>query len=105
MSVFKTLKNADLIQSPDFVGGGLQYETKTGSIAYGVASESSDTDIAGFTIPPKEVVFPHLRGEILDFGRQKQRFAQSVDHHIEFEGEEYDVTIYSIVKFFSFDDG
>lgn len=79
------------------------YLTIMGSLAYGVSSDSSDLDIYGFCIPPKEVVFPHLAGEILDFGRQKQRFAQWQEHHIknpDGKDQEYDFSIYSIVKYF-----
>jgi len=74
-----------------------------GSQAYGVSSESSDIDIYGICIPPKEEVFPHLRGEIQGFGRQKQRFEQYQQHHIidSEAGKEYDLTIYNITKYFS----
>ncbi len=35
-----------------------------GSVAYGVSSDSSDVDVYGICMPPKDVVFPHLAGEI-----------------------------------------
>ena len=74
-----------------------------GSEAYGCSSGSSDVDLYGFCIPPKNVVFPHLSGEIFGFGRQVQRFEQYQQHHIRPEDgskKEYDITIYSIVKYF-----
>jgi predicted nucleotidyltransferase len=73
-----------------------------GSNAYGVATNDSDLDVYGFCIPPKTVVFPHLNGEIDGFGKQKPRFAQWQQHHIDDpdSGKEYDFSVYSIVKFF-----
>lgn len=74
-----------------------------GSVAYGVSTATSDIDIYGVCIPPKQDIFPHLKGEIEGFGRQKQRFEQFQQHHVNDEdaGKEYDFTIYSIVKFFT----
>ena len=88
---------------PDFLIPGLQYEVVTGSVAYGIANEDSDWDIYGFTIPPQEIVFPHLAGEIEGFGRHKKRFEQFEEHHVEDKnkGRLYDITIFNIVKFFS----
>jgi len=64
-------------------------------------------DVYGFCIPPKEMVFPHLTGEIEGFGRQKKRFEQYQQHHIKDDtamsgkGRDYDVSIYNIVKYFN----
>lgn len=84
----------------------MQMEVVMGSIAYGVSGDSSDMDIYGFCIPGRDDVFPHTRGEIPGFGTQVNRFAQYQQHHIIDEsaaggkGQEYDFTIYSIVKYF-----
>ena len=74
-----------------------------GSVAYGVSSDTSDMDVYGFAVPPKHIVFPHLAGEILGFGRQHKRFEVFQAHHIKDESsrKQYDLSIYSIVKFFS----
>jgi len=72
-----------------------------GSVIYGVSSDLSDCDIYGFCIPPKEEVFPHLRGEISGFGRQIKRFEQYQQSHIKFNDRVYDINIYNIVKFFN----
>ena len=72
-----------------------------GSFAYGVSSDTSDNDAYGFAIPPKEDIFPHLRGEILGFGRQINRFEQWQQHHIMDGKKQWDFTVYSIVKFFN----
>ena len=77
-----------------------------GSVAYGVAQDTSDRDVYGFCIPPKDVVFPHLAGEIMGFGTHRRRFDQYQQHHIQDvdaaggSGVEYDVVIYSIVRYF-----
>lgn len=100
MNILEELKQNNLITPPDFVAKQLQYLVYTGSVAYGVSNDLSDMDVYGFCIPPKDMVFPHLRGEIQGFGNQVQRFDQYQQHHIEFKKKEYDITVYSIIKFF-----
>lgn len=102
MSVIKELFQRDLITPPKFLIDNIHYETMMGSIAYGVSSEHSDIDIYGFCIPPKDSIFPHLRGEILGFGTPMSRFEQYQQHHVEDKnkGVIYDLNIYSIVKYF-----
>lgn len=77
------------------------YATYMGSVAYGVSDLGSDVDIYGFCIPPKELIFPHLGGEIPGFGAQIQRFEQWQQHHIKDVSteKEYDFSIFSIVKY------
>lgn len=100
--LIQTLSSKNLIKPPPFVVGGTQYLTLMGSTAYGVAGESADWDIYGFCIPPKDMVFPHLRGEIPGFGNQIQKFEQFQQHHIleKDTAKEYDVNVYSIIKYF-----
>lgn len=102
MSVIQKLQRKGLIKPPTFVSGSTMYETIMGSQSYGVSTDSSDIDVYGFCIPPKDMVFPHLRGEIPGFGYQTQRFEQFQQHHImdASTGKEYDVSIYSIIKYF-----
>lgn len=78
------------------------YMTIMGSQAYGVSADDSDLDVYGFCLPPKDLVFPHLAGEIPGFGRQIQRFEQWSEHHIKDPNKkvEYDFVVYSIVKYF-----
>ncbi|MBU0958451.1 MAG: nucleotidyltransferase domain-containing protein, partial [Nanoarchaeota archaeon] len=70
MSYILRCKKRGLINPPKHVTDGIQYEVLMGSQAYGVASAISDMDIYGFSIPKKEMLFPHLKGEIQGFGRQ-----------------------------------
>ena len=102
MSLIQRLYNRGLLNCPSYVGGSTQYEVLMGSIAYGVDSDSSDNDVYGFCIPPKDIVFPHLSGEIFGFGRQIKRFEQYQEHHVKLPdfGKEYDFDIYNIVKYF-----
>lgn len=102
-SLVQRLTERELIKPPSWLPKNTHYEAITGSVAYGVSSDTSDVDLYGFCIPPKEEIFPHLRGEIQGFGRQKKRFDQFVQHHIDDpdSGKEYDFTIFNIVKFFS----
>lgn len=105
-SVTARLARLGLIKPPKFLASNIQYESQMGSVAYGVSSDTSDLDVYGFCIPPKDVVFPHLAGEIFGFGRQKKRFNQYQQHHIfdqtlrRGQGQEIDVVIYNIVKYF-----
>jgi len=106
-SIVQHLEKRELIRPPSFLSSNTHYEVMMGSVAYGVSSDTSDMDIYGWCIPPKEVIFPHLAGEIMGFGRQKKKFQQYQQHHIfcksddAGKGKEYDVTIYNIVKYFS----
>lgn len=97
------LVKKQLIKPPSFVADNVHYEVITGSISYGCSTNISDEDIVGFCIPEKDMVFPHLAGEIEGFGRQKEKFHQFQQHHIKDEEaeKEYDITIYNIVRFFS----
>lgn len=101
-SVVEKLVKAGLIKPPSFVASNTVYETIMGSEAYGISTDSSDKDIYGFCIPSKEIVFPHTVGVIPGFGNQGQVFEQFQEHHIykQDEEKEYDLTIFSIVKFF-----
>lgn len=103
MSIFDKLVKKNLITNyPGFIKNNIHYEVQMGSVAYGVSSDESDIDVYGFCIPPKHIIFPHLNGQILGFGKQSDRFEQFQKHHIKDQscGKEYDITIYSIVKYF-----
>ena len=106
-SVTQQLTERGLIRPPSFLPTNVMYETLMGSIAYGVANDDSDHDVYGFCVPPKDQVFPHLAGEIPGFGTQRERFEHFQQAHIRDEsalggkGCEYDLSIYSIVKYLS----
>jgi len=101
-SIVDVLMKKQLLSPPSFMRNNVHYEVMMGSVAYGVSSDDSDIDVYGFCIPPKSVIFPHLNGEILGFGKKRDRFDQYQQHHIldKSNGKEYDITIYSIIKFF-----
>jgi predicted nucleotidyltransferase len=107
MSTLQRLTDRGLIKPPRWLPGNVQYETIMGSVAYGVSSDTSDVDVYGWAIPPKDDLFPHLRGEVPDFGTPRPRFEQYQEHHVEDRdslaghGRSYDLTIYGIVKFFN----
>jgi len=96
------LQSKGLIAPPSFLVDNCMYLTRMGSEAYGVSTGTSDVDIYGWCIPPKDVIFPHLAGQIDGFGRQKQKFEQWQQHHIKDSetSKEYDFAIYNIVKYF-----
>jgi len=102
-SILQRCASRRLISVPHWLPDNTVYETIMGSVAYGVSSDTSDMDVYGFCIPPKGLIFPHLRGEIPGFGRQTQNFEQFQQHHIKDSdaGKEYDITVFSIVKYLS----
>lgn len=85
----------------------IQYEVYMGSAAYGCSSDTSDIDVYGWAIPPKNLIFPHLQGEIEGFGPKGQRFKEYEEHGIMDknaaggEGKNYDYKIYNITRFFN----
>lgn len=102
MQYSKILSEKNLITPPKWLPDNTMFEGMTGSIAYAASDDASDMDIVGFCIPPKEIIFPHLTGEINGFGTQQPRFDVFQQHHIELKEhrKEIDLTIYNIVKFF-----
>lgn len=100
-SVIQKLSNENLLNSPPtFLKNGMQLEVIMGSVAYGVSNDTSDMDVYGFCVPSRDYVFPHLRGDIEGFGKQGPKFSQFQQHHIKSDNKEYDLCIYSIVRFF-----
>jgi predicted nucleotidyltransferase len=106
VSTLQRLTDRGLVKPPRWLPGNVQYETIVGSVAYGVSSDTSDVDVYGWAIPPKDDLFPHLRGEVPGFGTPRPRFEQYQEHHVEDRdalaghGRMYDLTIYGIVKLF-----
>jgi predicted nucleotidyltransferase len=105
-SVTQGLAARGLALPPRWLPNSIAYETIMGSVSYGVSSDTSDMDVYGFCIPPKEMIFPHLAGEIPGFGTRIQRFEVFQQHHISDtealggRGRQYDLTIFSIIKYF-----
>jgi uncharacterized protein len=101
-SIIGKLTQMGLMQAPSWLPANVHYEVIMGSEAYGVSSGSSDVDVYAFCIPPKNDVFPHLRGEIMGFGTPHNRFSTFQQHHMvdKSSGKEYDVAAYSIVHYF-----
>jgi predicted nucleotidyltransferase len=73
-----------------------------GSQAYAVNSGNSDNDYYGFTMPPKEAIFPSQYGEIEGFGNPIPRFHQWQQAHVSSgeKGITHDFAIYNIAKYF-----
>jgi predicted nucleotidyltransferase len=102
MTLVADLTAKKLASPPPFVVSNTVYETKMGSEAYGCSLGKSDYDVYGFCIPPLDMIFTHLKGEIVGFGNQTQKFEVYQEHHMKDVDVniEYDVSIYSIVKYF-----
>jgi predicted nucleotidyltransferase len=100
VSLRKVMAANAKIHPPSWLPDNLCYETMMGSVAYGVSSDTSDMDVYGICMPPKETVFPHLAGEIHGFGAQIKRFETWQEHHVAAMDRSWDFQILGIVKFF-----
>ena len=100
--LLQDLARKNLIHPPKWLPANSVLMVTMGSQAYGVSNDDSDLDIYGVCIPPKEMVFPHLAGEIPGFGRQIQRFEVWQGHKGQDPNKtvEYDFAVYGIVKYF-----
>jgi predicted nucleotidyltransferase len=100
--ILQKLKKAEMIHPPRYLVDNTMYLCQMGSVAYGVSGESSDIDVYGYCVPPRDLVFPHLAGVIPGFGTQLQRFDVWQEHHVKApdSDKEYDFSVYSIVKYF-----
>lgn len=101
--ILQKFRSAGIIHPPRWLVDNVQYLTQMGSVSYGVSGESSDVDVYGMCIPPKDMVFPHLAGELMGFGTQIQRFDQWQQHHVQPpDGREatYDFQVFGIVRYF-----
>lgn len=99
MNLIQKLTQQNLISPPKWLPLNVHYLTLMGSYAYGTETPGSDRDVYGVCVPPKDMVFPHLAGDIPGFGEQKLRFDVWQEHHIKSEPE-YDCSVYSIVRYF-----
>lgn len=106
-SYLTSLAEKGIAHPPKWLPSNVMFEAYVGSMAYGANEDDSDMDLYSFCIPKKEEVFPHLKNEIVGFGRQQKRFEQYLEHGLfdpsakAGKGQEYDLTCYNIVKFFS----
>lgn len=101
--ILQKLRSAAAIHPPRWLVDNTQYLTIMGSQAYGVSGPTSDNDVYGMCIPPKDMVFPHLAGEVIGFGSQIQRFDQWQQHHVvhpDGRDQTYDFQVFGIVRYF-----
>src|SRR4051812_38530916 len=96
------LKNRKLIHPPSWLSTNCCYLSIMGSVAYAVSSDTSDMDLYGFAIPPKDSVFPHLAGKIIGFDKNLNQFEQWQEHHVDDptalggKGRVYDFNVFGI---------
>ena len=107
--LLQDLEKKKLIKPPKWLSTNCHNLSIMGSNAYGIAEDTSDFDIYGWAIPPRDIVFPHLTGSIEGFDSKKQkekkRFNVYQEHHVydkdalRGKGREYDFAIYNIVDY------
>lgn len=105
----KVVKNHILTDSPDklWIWENCQYVTLMGSRAYGTERKDSDYDVYGFTIPPKEYIFPHEFGYVVGLDKlpefdQKSFPPKDNTKKLYYEKTDVEYTIYGIVRYFFF---
>ena len=98
--ILKQLQKAGLVNCEDFVVDNCIFLALTGSVAYGASTDMSDIDIYGLTVPPLPYIYPSQYGEIDGFGKKLPRWDEYQHHNIPFNDSEYDLKIYSLIKFF-----
>ena len=107
MSTLERLTDRGLVKPPRWLPGNVQYETIMGSVAYGVSSDTSDVDVYGWAIPPKEDALsaPPGRSGRLRHAPASIRAIPGTPHpgprRPAGHGRTYDLTIYGVVKFFN----
>lgn len=105
--IIQELESKRLAHPPKWLADNCAYLTITGSVSYGISTDTSDFDVYGFAIPPKSFVFPHLAGYIEGFDPNIPRFEQWVQHHIRDpqalggKGRSYDFSVFGIVRYFA----
>lgn len=101
LKTLKRLKSEHRIHPPEWLIGNTLYLCQMGSVAYGVSTDNSDIDVYGFTMPQKELLFPHKFGYIYGFDKPAD-FEQWQEHHVKDHStsKEYDFSIYNILKYF-----
>jgi uncharacterized protein len=104
MSVIKSLKGRRLFKVTQDFAYDPELEVLMGSVAYGAATgPTSDIDIYGICIPDINIVFPQTieGGYVEGFTKRPTNFESAQQHHINIDGVQHDVTVYSIVKTFA----
>lgn len=96
MNILEELYKNELIDPPDFCLSGLHLLCIGGSIAYKCNTDWSDQDLLGVVVPPSDYLFPT---GIYGYD-QYPKFDDYQKHHIEYDGIEYDIKLYSIVRLF-----
>lgn len=99
MSILKQLNSAKLLNIPA-EAGVVNYEVRMGSIAYGASLDASDVDVNAISTPPLDIIYPNRTGYISGFGDAPPHFHNFQQHHIDFNGSQYDATVYGIVRTF-----
>jgi predicted nucleotidyltransferase len=100
-SIVRKLDKNGLIKGIKPFAVNTHYEVIMGSFAYGVSNTTSDMDVYGVFTPPIEYIFPHIAGFIRGFGEPAPVYDTYQKHHIQHNEKEYDLALYSIVKYFN----
>lgn len=99
MNLIQEMNNEKILSVPYWLPDNICYLSLAGSHSYAINTKDSDQDIRGICFPPRHILFPWENGIILGFGTQSEKFENWQQHHIVFKNKDYDIEVYSIVKF------
>jgi hypothetical protein len=94
------LSKKELITPPTWLPSNTHYLTVMGSQAYGVATDTSDMDVFGVAVPPKEYIFkPDL---IQGYDPIGPTFNCWTNNHVEDKSarKKYDFRVFNVTKYF-----
>ncbi len=98
-NLIQDLQAKGLISPPSFLPDNLLCLCIAGSESYGLNTGSSDRDIVGVCMPPKRSLFPSLYGVVQGYNDETP-FEQYIQHHILDGDRSYDITVFSLPKYF-----
>jgi len=104
MSIIRQLKERNIFKVEQPFIYDTELEVMMGSVAYGAATgPSSDIDVHAICVPDIDIVFPQTisGGYVEGFTQRPTNFESSQKHHMDMDGMQHDVCVYSIVKAFA----
>lgn len=97
----RSLSESKAVEFPPWMLDNLHYLTIVGSQAYHIATETSDLDITGFCLEPRECIVPSSYGYIPGFD-EIPAFKNYQKHSLRDNDDDrtYDLSVYGLVNFF-----
>lgn len=99
MNLIQEMNLDKVLSVPYWLPDNICFLSLAGSHSYAINGPDSDYDIRGICFPPRHILFPWETGVIPGFGTQPEKFENWQQHHIVFKNKDYDIEVFSIIKF------